>query len=217
MYFFSCLSLLLVVCSCESYPSFDLQELLDKAVLTSDSDFIYELKKAEIIPTVVDTFVPSLTVKISWENATAKLGNTVKPNAVQEMPIVEFVDSVPSPSTHELDPATRSMQYTIALTDPDAPSRDDPEWSEICHWIATGITVSSSSVIASDKTEIQDLKEVMPYKPPGPPPKTGKHRYVFLALAPANGTTETLHLSKPGDRQHWGYRANFIYSQNDQQ
>lgn len=25
---------------------------------------------------------------------------------------------------------------TIVLTDPDAPSRKSPEWSEVCHWIA---------------------------------------------------------------------------------
>lgn len=47
----------------------------------------------------------------------------------------------------------------------------------------------------------------MPYKPPGPPPKTGKHRYVFVALAPINGTTERLNLSKPGDRQRWGFEG----------
>lgn len=45
----------------------------------------------------------------------------------------------------------------------------------------------------------------MPYKAPGPPEKTGKHRYVFLVFVPANGTTEPLDLTKPKDRQHWGY------------
>lgn len=101
------------------------------------------------------------------------------------------------------------MQYTLALTDPDAPSRDNPEWSQICHWIATGIplTISddearSSAASAGSKA----IEEIMPYKPPGPPPKTGKHRYVFVALVPKNGTSAPLHLSKPGDRQHWGYK-----------
>ena len=45
--------------------------------------------------------------------------------------------------------------------------------------------------------------DVMPYKPPGPPPQTGLHRYVFVALVPSNGTTDRLNLEKPGDRQHW--------------
>ena len=44
----------------------------------------------------------------------------------------------------------------------------------------------------------------MEYKPPGPPPKTGKHRYVFLDFVPANGTSQPLNLTKPSDRQHWG-------------
>ena len=80
------------------------------------------------------------------------------------------------------------------------------------------------------------VDEVMEYKPPGPPPKTGKHRYVFLVFAPKNGTTLPLDLTKPKDRQHWGtgeerggvrewaegnelvpVGANFIYSQNKKQ
>lgn len=44
----------------------------------------------------------------------------------------------------------------------------------------------------------------MPWKAPGPPPKTGKHRYIFLLFAPTNGTTDRLNLTKPEDRQHWG-------------
>jgi phosphatidylethanolamine-binding protein (PEBP) family uncharacterized protein len=36
-------------------------------------------------------------------------------------------------------------------------------------------------------------------KPPGPPPKTGYHRYVFLLLEGDNSN-----LTAPEDRQHWG-------------
>jgi hypothetical protein len=92
-------------------------------------------------------------------------------------------------------------QLTIALTDPDAPSRENPESSEVCHWLATGIeVVDPSAAVSGAKMEV-----LMPYKPPGPPPKTGKHRYVFVALAPRNGTLERLHLNEPGERRHWGY------------
>jgi len=109
----------------------------------------------------------------------------------------------------------------------------------MCHWIATKVAISSKSTITEDEMpsiESKKLKEIMPWKPPGPPPKTGKHRYVFLAFAPANGTTKKLKLSKPDDRQHWGtgkerhgvrdwaelnglvpVAANFIYSQNEKQ
>lgn len=104
---------------------------------------------------------------------------------------------------------------TIALTDPDAPSRDDPKWSEICHWISI-VPISDQDGIEielEDRTEEKDLVECKRFvgcfsceakhqfvdKPPGPPPKTGYHRYVFLLLEGDNSN-----LTAPGDRQHWG-------------
>jgi phosphatidylethanolamine-binding protein (PEBP) family uncharacterized protein len=138
------------------------------------------------------------------------------------------------------------MSYVVTLTDPDAPSRKNPEWSEMCHWITSNVSVTEEifSILPLPEfglTEQAASKDggpddVMEYKPPGPPPKTGKHRYVFLVFAPKNGTTEPLHLSKPSDRQHWGtgkegggvrewagenglvpVAANFIYSKNKKQ
>lgn len=53
--------------------------------------------------------------------------------------------------------------------------------------------------------QLKALTDVMEYKPPSPPEKTGKHRYVFLAFVAANGTEDELHPSKPGARKHWGY------------
>lgn len=96
----------------------------------------------------------------------------------------------------------------MTLTDPDAPSRDDPKWSEFCHWIATGLATSDdedSSCSLPLTLALKDLDDVMSYYPPGPPEKTGKHRYVLFVFAPANGTTDELDLSKPEDRKHWGY------------
>lgn len=125
---------------------------------------------------------------------------------------MHFLDTVPSsPGTNgnPLKSLSSAIQLTIALTDPDAPSRDNPKWSQICHWIATDVHLSSSDdnelLLSSHKS--QSLTEIMPYKPPGPPPKTGKHRYVFVALAPINGTTERLNLSTPKDRQRWGFEG----------
>jgi len=193
-----------------------------------------ELKKAEIIPTVIDDFVPSLVLNVSWPSKrTAELGNTINPDELQDAPYIELEDDTTSDNAHS---KPSSLKYTIALTDPDAPSRDNPEWSEMCHWIATGATLAKSADSDSPKSASKNLKQIMKYKPPGPPPKTGKHRYVFLVFAPANGTTKKLDLTKPSDRQHWGtgkerhgvkdwaednglvpVGANFIYSKNDEQ
>jgi phosphatidylethanolamine-binding protein (PEBP) family uncharacterized protein len=79
------------------------------------------------------------------------------------------------------------------------------------------------------------IREIVSYHPPDPPPKMGKHRYVFLVLAPTNMTTEPLHLTAPAGRQHWGYDryggvrewaivngltvvgGNFVYAKNGKQ
>ncbi|KAK3704415.1 carboxypeptidase Y inhibitor [Vermiconidia calcicola] len=203
-----------------------------------DLDLLYELKKAEIIPTVFDEFKPQVSISVQWANASAEYGNTINPSRTQKEPKIKLIDSTPSFWSDGKKP-----QLTVALTDPDAPSRDNPEWSEICHWLTTDVDLRKPD--HDDDDDEEDLiskairmlnSDVMPYKPPGPPPKTGKHRYVFVALMPKNGTTDSLHLEKPGDRQHWGYKherngvrmwaedmglevigANFIYEQNDEQ
>ncbi|ROW09570.1 hypothetical protein VMCG_02518 [Cytospora schulzeri] len=167
-----------------------------------------ELKKAEIIPTVIDEFLPSLLIDVEWPSSKhANLGNTVKPKKLQDEPSISL--SRPPSSGDELCASiTTNITYTVTISDPDAPSRDDPKWSEMCHWIATGLAVSDdtySSCSSSLTLSFTDLQDVMPYYPPGPPEKTGKHRYVILVFAPANGTTDSLNLTKPADRRHWGY------------
>ncbi|KAK3685244.1 phosphatidylethanolamine-binding protein [Podospora appendiculata] len=226
----------------------------DQVVLGSNNDdaseiakkIQKELKEAEIIPTVIDDFTPSLTLQAEWSSDnSALLGNTLKPKKLQDAPSISLYD--PSGGNEF---CTRSGKtYVVTLTDPDAPSRDNPKWSEMCHWIAAGHGVSTSSstptstgdCLFAEPLALTELEEIMPYKAPGPPEKTGKHRYVFFAFAAENGTTDKLHPSKPKDRQHWGYdapgkdgqthgvrdwakenglvpvAANFIYSKNKKQ
>lgn len=124
----------------------------------------------------------------------------MKVNKVQNEPKI----ILRSASASSPDLCKVNTTYTVTLTDPDAPSRGNPKWSEMCHFIATGLVLSSSADANCADVQLSELKDIMPYKPPGPPPKTGKHRYVFLVFAPANGTSEPLNLTKPEERQHWG-------------
>lgn len=169
----------------------------------------------------------------------ASLGNTIKPKHLQDPPSTTLYEDT-SPGSSDTHPT-----FVVTLTDPDAPSRKNPKWSEMCHWIATNVSVTPRTfsilplpehgLVEQDVSAQLGPDDVVEYKPPGPPPKTGKHRYVFLVFAPRNGTTEPLHLSKPEDRQHWGgekeggvrdwaeanelvpVAANFLYSKNKKQ
>ncbi|KAK4450194.1 phosphatidylethanolamine-binding protein [Podospora aff. communis PSN243] len=171
------------------------------AILGGAKEVQKSLKRAEIIPTVVDDFVPSALLEVRWSSGEAALGNTLKPKKLEDAPSISLSDL----SGHR----DHGAEFVITLTDPDAPSRKDPKWSEFCHWIATARGLSPETTDGTPETSPRfgpaHLNEVMPYKPPGPPEDTGKHRYVFLVLVAKNGTTEELHLSKPSDRKHWGY------------
>ncbi|KAI0151987.1 PEBP-like protein [Hypoxylon sp. NC0597] len=210
----------------------------DSHLLDSDMSDVYRvqhaLEKADIFPTVIDKFLPSFLLDAEWPSgAHAELGNTVPVEKVQDEPAI-IVHQSQSPSGSSGNRDNSNVTYTITITDPDAPSRDNPKWSEFCHFIATGIKLPTSG--SSITVNLSGLEDIIPYKPPGPPPKTGKHRYVFLLFAPANGTTDPLHLTKPVDRKHWGtgkqrhgvrdwakenglepVAANFIYAQNEKQ
>jgi len=206
------------------------QEILASVITKDLNDVRKELIKADIIPNVIEDFEPQLFLSVKWpSDKTASLGNVISPTDVNHEPRAFLykdasseLESVPSSS-----PAT----FTLAMTDPDAPSRDDPKWAEFCHWIVTGIPITAST------SSSEGLKDIMSYQPPTPPSKTGLHRYIFLVFAPRNKTdSANLHLSKPGGRKRWGtgkkrhgvkdwarenelipIAANYIFVQNEEQ
>lgn len=161
---------------------------------------------AEIVPSIIDAFIPTVNVSVAWTKASAEYGNSIKPAKLKKTPHVHlhewptFGDS--SQQDQDLLNAYSQTQLTVVLTDPDAPSHDDPKWSQVCHWIVTRLPIRQGQVNYDVKFS---YKEIVKYKKPGPPAKTGPHRYVLVALAPLNGTTAKLHLVKPKERQHWGY------------
>ncbi|KAL2268977.1 hypothetical protein VTJ83DRAFT_3823 [Remersonia thermophila] len=252
---------------------------VEEALPQSGETVRKKLKKAEIIPTVIDNFVPSISLHANWSShLRAELGNTIDPNKLHDEPSITLHDipaSLPSdkpvhptvtPSVAHDDAKGKKSHsnttYVIVLTDPDAPTRDDPKFSEYCHWIAWGRAhhhhkhghhhhgPQEPPCDPKDPTPclpmpLRELHEVVSYKAPTPPEKTGPHRYVLLAFVPSNGTTDDLRLSRPKERQRWGYEvaggarqgdgktkgvrewarenglspvgANFIYAQNRRQ
>jgi len=145
------------------------------------------LRQAQIIPDVLNTFSPLLSITANWSStAKTQLGNTLPPSALTHPPDL-YADKVASAYLPS------DITFVLALTDPDAPSRNNPKWSQVCHWLGS---------LKGDS-----IKELVEYKAPAPPEGTGKHRYVVVVMVPANGTTEELDLEVPGDRRHWGYEG----------
>jgi len=209
--------------------------LSDQIVLGSDAlepgEVQYQLKISGVIPTVLDDFRGTHTLEIKWpSDAEAELGNTLDPKDLQKTPNITLSWAEDDETCDDILPT----QYIIAATDPDAPSRNDAKWGEFCHWIVTGLAVPEKKPHCG-RLSFLALKDVLSYKPPGPPEKTGPHRYVFVAYK-YNNEKGRLHLGVPGHRKHWGYdkpgygvrdwaeenglkpvAANFIYSQNEKQ
>src|ERR1700710_1213678 len=88
---------------------------------------------------VIHDFKPEFFLSVTWPSKkSATLGNAIQPSDVEEEPAVFLHKKLP--------PQPDSMKFptfTLAMTDPDAPSHSDPKWAEFCHWIVTGVPVTA--------------------------------------------------------------------------
>lgn len=73
--------------------------------------------------------------------------------------------------------AENAAFYTLIMTDPDAPSREEPTRREFLHWQINNIPGND---ITKGYTRVE-------YIGSGPPKGTGLHRYVFLVYKQPNG------------------------------
>ncbi|XP_074597776.1 protein D3-like [Brevipalpus obovatus] len=122
---------------------------------------ISQMNKDGIVPDVIDV-VPQTVVEVKFSNGTeVKMGNELTPTQVKDQPsLVSW-------------PTTPGSYYTLCMTDPDAPSRQDPKFREWHHWLVVNIPAGSPPDISKGKVLSQ-------YVGSGPPEGTGNHRYVYL-------------------------------------
>jgi phosphatidylethanolamine-binding protein (PEBP) family uncharacterized protein len=129
-------------------------------------------------------FVPSTLLNVSWGEKEVQLGNELTKGDTVNEPTITFAPAA------EDDP---SSTYTLAFLDPDAPSRADPKFGPFRHWVVSGVLLSG--VMESEKVwcgldalakesapsvpaGAKSSKEATtPYRPPGPGPGSGVHRY----------------------------------------
>ncbi|KAF2895555.1 hypothetical protein ILUMI_10619 [Ignelater luminosus] len=123
-----------------------------------DDDVEQAFKSNEIVSDTIDK-APNekLEVKYTTSKKEPSLGNEMAPRDVREKPEVNF-------------DAEENAYYTLAMVDPDAPSRKNPTKREWLHWLVVNIP----------KGGIDKGETITQYVGSGPPKDSGLHRYVFL-------------------------------------
>lgn len=129
--------------------------------------FLYILHQKCIF---IDIFVFVFKLKVNYfdSNVAPNWGNELTPTQVQNKPNVSWT-------------AEPETFYTLIMSDPDAPSRTDPKFREVCHW----------TVVNIPGTDLNKGDALFDYIGSGPPEGTGLHRYVFLLFKQHDGQVQT--------------------------
>ena len=115
------------------------------------------MEEDKVVPDVTD-FVPPYVLQVTYgSNNVVDVGMELTPTDVKDPPAVSW----------DADPDT---YYTLVMVDPDAPSRDNPTFREVNHWLVGNIRGPN----------VQSGDVVTEYLGSGPPRGTGLHRYILL-------------------------------------
>ncbi|KAF9258751.1 PEBP-like protein [Marasmius fiardii PR-910] len=155
------------------------------------SAVVSALKREQIIPDIIpEDFSPSVLFSIIYPSGKEAILSTelTREEALEE-PQINFTPmNVSDEAAGDSTSTEGETTYTLVMTDPDAPSRAEPKFRQFRHWVITGLkspaktTTETENLIAS-KTKLSTT----PYRPPGPPPGSGLHRYTLLLFQEPKG------------------------------
>ncbi|KAF3339570.1 protein HEADING DATE 3A-like protein [Carex littledalei] len=132
-----------------------------------------------VVGDVVNRFVRSISLKVSYGSRDVTNGREFKPSQVVNQPRVEI-------GGNDL----RTF-YTLVLVDPDAPSPSNPNLREYLHWLVTDIPATTGASFG---------QELLCYE--SPRPSMGIHRFVFILFQQLGRQT----VYTPGWRQNFSSR-----------
>lgn len=174
-----------------------------RGVATKKEDVVKHLKKAGIISDVIPSLEPTvqLSARFLSSGEEAAFGNSIVPVDAQGKPAIELL---PFPGEDGIAKELQGKTAFVVMTDPDAPSHDNPEWAEFCHWIhKIQLPTRKEGGEVIHNAGKQTSEEIVPYASPAPPKDTGKHRYVLLVL---EGGKDGKDVKGPSEdqRKKWG-------------
>jgi len=145
-----------------------------------------EFKTHKVVPDVIDTW-PGEVMKVHYgSKGDVQLGNELFIKETQHPPKVHWTSG------------KSTEKYTLMMVDPDAPSRENPEFRCWLHWLIVnvpGLDRSDEHEKHSDHMDVSRGESIAPYMGPAPPKGTGLHRYVLLAFK-QHEDVDTLNMSK---------------------
>ncbi|KAG1366211.1 protein MOTHER of FT and TFL1 [Cocos nucifera] len=136
-----------------------------------------------VIGEVVDLFVPTMSMSVSYGTKHVNNGCDVKPSMAINPPTVQIA-------------GRRADLYTLVMTDPDAPSPSDPTMREWLHWVVVNIPGG---------TDTSQGEEVVAYM--GPRPPVGIHRYVLVLFQQKSRFLTGAGVALPASRANFNTRT----------
>lgn len=116
--------------------------------------------KEQIMPDVVSCDPEQLLIiKYNSQKTATRPGDELTPSDSSKAPEISFESE-------------SNTFYTLIMSDPDAPSRDNPIRGEWLHWLVVNIPGETPTV--------EKGATIINYAGPGPPKDSGLHRYTFL-------------------------------------
>ncbi|KAG0696766.1 PEBP-like protein [Suillus ampliporus] len=125
------------------------------------------MKEDGVIPDVIPAnppFHPQALLSVTFPTGPALLGNTLNTTSSLAPPMISFT------------PMQGEALYTIVMTDPDAPTRENQTYAQYRHWLATGVRPPQGVNASAEFTQ----PDTTAYLSPNPPAGSGSHRYVLL-------------------------------------
>lgn len=118
-------------------------------------------------------------------------------------------DATPTPQLSCSAASSPGKIYMIICLDPDAPHPSAAFLGPVLHWLQSGLQLDSSgSEVLTTSSSSEPF--VSDYAPPGPPPFSPPHRYVFLLYEQPEGFDVKAHAPAEGTKM--GVWARMWYS-----
>ncbi|KAI1421410.1 phosphatidylethanolamine-binding protein [Xylaria sp. FL1777] len=135
------------------------------------------LAKASLVPgsaagLIPEGFRPTMKLGVSFGDKAVELGSFLRAGECKSAPTLSFVA--------EPD-ATENSSYSFILTDPDAPTPDDPKFAFWRHWVLSGLRPRGT------EDAVATASELTAYLGPGPKDDSKPHRYLFLLYREPEG------------------------------